>query len=87
MPSILSNDFYYVSCKTYGINYVSSMSKPVSTRPICKPVRILSFNKPVLFTPKSLCASDISMKKPFHSSIRSKPVSALISSEHSKSCV
>ena len=46
-------------------NYVSSMSKPVSTKTVCKSVCIVSCNKPIIFSPvyKSLHASKICIDK------------------------
>ena len=38
-------------CEPYDSNYVSSRSKPVSTKTVCKPVRTVSSNKRVLFPP------------------------------------
>ena len=32
-------------CETHGSNYVSSMSKPVSTKTVCKSVSLVSCNK------------------------------------------
>ena len=42
---------------------VTFTSKPVSTKTVCKPVRIVSYNKPVIFSPvdKSFHASNISI--------------------------
>ena len=71
----------------HGSNYVSSTSKPVSTKTIYKLVCVRSCSKPVIFSPvyKSLCTSNISISKTVCFSISSKPVSALISSEPVKS--
>ena len=76
-------------CETHGRNYVSSTSKPVSTKTVCKSVRIVSCNKPFIFFPvyKSLHASKICIAKNVHCSVSTKPVSALISSKPVKSFV
>ena len=71
-------------CETHRRNYVSAANKPVSTKTNCKPARIMSCNKPVIFSPvyKSLHASNIcSVSKTVPCSVRCKPVNALISSE------
>ena len=67
---------------------VSSNSKPVSTKTFCKSVRIMSCNKPVVFSPvyKYLRARN-SISKTVCCSISCKPVSALISTEPVKSFV
>ena len=69
--------------------YVSSMSKPVNTKTVCKSVHIMSCIKPVIFTPvyKSLHASNICIGKTDHCSISTKPVIALVSSEPVKGTV
>ena len=36
-------------CETHGSNYVSSASKSVSTKTVCKLVRMESCNKPAIF--------------------------------------
>ena len=48
-------------CETHDSYYVSSTSKPVGTKTVCKPVPIVSCNKPVISSPvyKSLRASNI----------------------------
>ena len=81
--STSSNNCNRASYETHGSNYVSSTSKPVSTKTVCKPVCIVSCNKSVIFSPvyKSLCASNVSINKTVCYSISCKPVSALISSE------
>ena len=38
-------------CETHGSDYVSSTSKPVSTKTVCKHVCIVSCNEPVIFSP------------------------------------
>ena len=38
-------------CETHGSNYVSSTSKHISTKTVCKHVRIVSWNEPVNFSP------------------------------------
>ena len=70
-------------------NYVSSMSKPVSTKTVCKSVCIVSCNKPIIFSPvcKSLHASKICIDKTVRCCINTEPVSGLISSEPVKSFV
>ena len=70
-------------CETHGSNYVSSTSKPVTTKTVCKSVRIVSCNKPVIVSPvsKSLHTSKICSGKTVRCSVSTKPVSALISSE------
>ena len=70
-------------CETHCSNYVSSRSKPVSTKTVCKYVRIVSCNKPVIFSPvyNSLHASKIYIGKAVCCSVNTKSVSALINSE------
>ena len=65
------------------------MSKSVNTKTVCKSVRIVSCNKPFIFSPvsRSLHASKICIGKTVCCSISTKPVSALISSELVKSFV
>ena len=69
--------------ETHGSNYVSSTSKPVSAKTVCKPARIMSCNKPVIFSPvyKSLHTSNICISKTVRCSVSCKLVSTLISSE------
>ena len=47
--STFSNNCNCDLCETHGSNYVRSKSKPVNTKTVCKPVRIVSNNKPVIF--------------------------------------
>ena len=63
-------------CETHGSNYVSSTSKPVSTRTVCKPAHIVSCNKPVIFSPvyKSHHACNICISKTVCCSVSCKPV-------------
>ena len=70
-------------CETHGSNYVSSTSKSVSTKTVCKLVRMVSCNKPAIFSPvyMSLHASCNSISKTAHCSVSCKPVSAFISGE------
>ena len=42
-----SNNFHRDLCETHGSNNVDSTSKPVSTKTVCKAVRIVSCNEPV----------------------------------------
>ena len=76
-------------CETHGSNYVSSTSKPVSTRTVCKPAHIVSCNKPVIFSPvyKSHHASNICISKTVCCSVSCKLISTLIKSEPVKSFV
>ena len=66
-----------------------STSKPVSTKIFCTPVRIMSCNKPVVFSPvyKFLRTSNSRISKTVCCSISCKLVSALISTEPVKSFV
>ena len=70
-------------CETHGSNYVSSASKSVSTKTVCKLVRMESCNKPAIFSPvyKSFHASCICNSKTARCSVSCKPVSAFISDE------
>ena len=63
-------------CETHGSNYVSSTSKRVSTRTVCKPAHIVSCNKPVIFSPvyKSHHACNICISKTVCCSVSCKPV-------------
>ena len=71
----------------HGSNNVSSTSKPVSTKTVCKPVRIVSCNKPVIFSPvyKSRHARNICISKSARCSVICKPVSTFINSDSVKS--
>ena len=59
------NSPYLIICETHGTNYVSSTSKPVSTKTACKPARTVSCNKHVIFSPisKFRHASNICISK------------------------
>ena len=46
--STFSNNCNHALFETHGSNYVSSTSKSVSTKTVCKPVHIVSCNKPVV---------------------------------------
>ena len=76
-------------CETHCSNYVSSTSKSVSTKTVCKPARIVSCNKPDIFSQvcKSRHSSNICISKTVHCSVSCKPVSTLINSEPIKSFV
>ena len=76
-------------CETHSSNYISSTSKPVSTKTVCKPVCIVSCNKPVIFSSvyKSSHASNVCISKTACCSVSCKPVSALIIRESVKSFV
>ena len=50
VPSQIIN-YNRVLCETHSSNYVSSKSKSVSSKTVFKPVRIVSSNKPVIFSP------------------------------------
>ena len=65
------------------------MIKTVSTKTVCKPARIGSCNKPVIFSPvyKSRHAGNICISKTVRCSVSSKPVSTLINNDPFKSFV
>ena len=61
-------------CETHGSNYVSSTSKPVSTKTVCKPARIVSCNKLDIFSQvgKSRYSSNICISKSVRCSVSCK---------------
>ena len=76
-------------CGRHGSNFVGPTSEVITTKTVCKAVRIVSINKLVIFSPvsKSPYASNISISENVCCSVSCKPVSALISSEPVKSFV
>ena len=73
----MANNCNCASCKRHSSNYVSPTSKPVSTKTVCKPVRIMNYNKTVIFstvykprsfvTCKPVCFGNVIMVKNFNS--------------------
>ena len=49
--STFSDNCNRALCEIHGSNYVYSTIKPVSTKTVCKPARIVNCNKPVIFSP------------------------------------
>ena len=85
--STFPKNFNHPLCETHGSTYVSSASKPVNNKTVCKLVRIWSCSEPVIFSSvyKSLHASNISIGETVCCSISCKSVSDLIGSEPVKS--
>lgn len=84
--STFSNNGNRALCEIPSKNYVSSTSKLVCTKTVCKPVCIVICKKPVIFFLfTSLLALVILVS--VCCSISCKPVNALISSEPAKSFV
>ena len=87
--STFSKNCNYDLCETHGSNCISFTNELASTKIVCKPVRNLSSNKPVIFSPiyKSPLSSNIFISETVCCIVNCKPVSALISSEPVKSFI
>ena len=72
------------SCETHGSTYVSYTSKPVSYKTVYNPARIVSCNKPVIFSPvyKSCHTGNICISKTARCSLICNSVGTLINSDH-----